>query len=121
MFRCVVFGLSFGFLVVLFRYLLPPSPSMLCAFCGVCVAWHGVSPLPHLHTTPHKTLTPTLPPCRIEAFGRPVKTAMLKKLEEGVFSDLRNLKPGMDASPEEPKVCPSLLDVWLCCFVPPFF
>ena len=29
----------------------------------------------------------------------------MKKFEEGVFSDLRNLKPGVDASLEEPKVC----------------
>lgn len=28
----------------------------------------------------------------------------MKKFEEGVFSDLRNLKPGVDASLEEPKV-----------------
>ncbi len=42
---------------------------------------------------------------RFEAFGRPVRTAMLKKFEEGVFSDLRNLKPGVDASLEEPKAC----------------
>lgn len=28
----------------------------------------------------------------------------MKKFEEGVFSDLRNLKPGQDASLEEPKV-----------------
>lgn len=41
---------------------------------------------------------------RFEAFGRPVKTAMVKKFEEGVFSDLRNLKPGEDASLEKPKV-----------------
>jgi hypothetical protein len=34
-------------------------------------------------------------------FGRPVTN--LKKFEEGIFSDLRNLKPGMDASLEEPK------------------
>jgi len=38
---------------------------------------------------------------RFEAFGRPVKAT--KKWEEGVFSDLRNLKPGLDASLEEPK------------------
>ncbi|EIW74827.1 STE-domain-containing protein, partial [Coniophora puteana RWD-64-598 SS2] len=38
---------------------------------------------------------------RFDAFGRPVKN--MKKFEEGVFSDLRNLKPGMDASLEEPK------------------
>lgn len=40
---------------------------------------------------------------RFEAFGRPVRTAMIKKFEEGVFSDLRNLKPGEDASMENPK------------------
>ena len=28
----------------------------------------------------------------------------MKKFEEGVFSDLRNLKPGVDACLEEPKV-----------------
>lgn len=38
---------------------------------------------------------------RFQAFGRPVQN--IKKFEEGVFSDLRNLKPGMDASLEEPK------------------
>ncbi|KAH8831129.1 STE like transcription factor-domain-containing protein [Flagelloscypha sp. PMI_526] len=38
---------------------------------------------------------------RFEAFGRPVVNH--KKFEEGVFSDLRNLKPGVDASLEEPK------------------
>jgi transcription factor STE12 len=36
-----------------------------------------------------------------EAFGRPVRN--MKKFEEGVFSDLRNLKPGVDACLEEPK------------------
>lgn len=38
---------------------------------------------------------------RFHAFGRPV--CNLKKFEEGVFSDLRNLKPGSDACLEEPK------------------
>ncbi|WWC87187.1 uncharacterized protein L201_002073 [Kwoniella dendrophila CBS 6074] len=38
---------------------------------------------------------------RFEAFGRPVHLS--KKWEEGVFSDLRNLKPGVDAALEEPK------------------
>lgn len=39
---------------------------------------------------------------RFEAFGRPVRN--MKKFEEGIFSDLRNLKPGFDACLEEPKV-----------------
>ena len=39
---------------------------------------------------------------RFEAFGRPVRN--MKKFEEGIFSDLRNLKPGVDACLEEPKV-----------------
>jgi transcription factor STE12 len=38
---------------------------------------------------------------RFFAFGRPVTNT--KKFEEGIFSDLRNLKPGTDASLEEPK------------------
>lgn len=38
---------------------------------------------------------------RFHAFGRPV--ANMKKFEEGVFSDLRNLKPGLDACLEEPR------------------
>ncbi|KAI8613659.1 transcription factor, STE-like protein, partial [Chytriomyces sp. MP71] len=38
---------------------------------------------------------------RFAAFGRPVK--LTKKFEEGVFSDLRNLKPGVDATLEEPR------------------
>ena len=38
---------------------------------------------------------------RFQAFGRPVKNS--KKFEEGIFSDLRNLKAGNDASLEEPK------------------
>ncbi|KAI9028348.1 STE like transcription factor-domain-containing protein, partial [Phycomyces nitens] len=38
---------------------------------------------------------------RFHAFGRPVSN--LKKFEEGIFSDLRNLKPGTDATLEEPK------------------
>ncbi|OAD79142.1 hypothetical protein PHYBLDRAFT_94887, partial [Phycomyces blakesleeanus NRRL 1555(-)] len=38
---------------------------------------------------------------RFHAFGRPVTNP--KKFEEGIFSDLRNLKPGTDARLEEPK------------------
>jgi len=38
---------------------------------------------------------------RFQAFGRPIRN--MKKFEEGVFSTLRNLKPGRDATLEEPK------------------
>jgi hypothetical protein len=38
---------------------------------------------------------------RFQCIGRPVKNA--KKFEEGVFSDLRNLKAGTDACLEEPR------------------
>lgn len=38
---------------------------------------------------------------RFLAFGRPVEN--IKKFEEGIFSDLRNLKPGTDAILEPPK------------------
>ncbi|RKP08423.1 transcription factor, STE-like protein, partial [Thamnocephalis sphaerospora] len=38
---------------------------------------------------------------RFQAAGRPVRN--VKKFEEGVFSDLRNLKPGVDATLEEPR------------------
>ena len=38
---------------------------------------------------------------RFQAYGRPVRN--IKKFEEGIFSDLRNLKPGVDASLEEPR------------------
>lgn len=48
-----------------------------------------------------------------------------KKWEEGVFSDLRNLKPGTDACLEEPKwvrflvgwVCADTLDSGLHCWI----
>ncbi|KAJ7930602.1 hypothetical protein B0H13DRAFT_2309550 [Mycena leptocephala] len=54
-------------------------------------------PLLSLSSAPPKnTLTHT------QAFSRPVRN--MKKFEEGVFSDLRNLKPGADACLEEPKV-----------------
>ena len=36
----------------------------------------------------------------------------MKKFEEGVFSDLRNLKPGVDACLEEPKVSIDLVVNW---------
>lgn len=40
---------------------------------------------------------------RFRAFGRRISN--MKKFEEGVFSDLRNLKAGHDATLEVPKVC----------------
>jgi len=49
--------------------------------------------------TSEMTHVPDVP---LQAFGRPVRN--MKKFEEGVFSDLRNLKPGVDACLEEPKV-----------------
>jgi transcription factor STE12 len=58
---------------------------------------------------------------RFEAFGRPIRN--MKKFEEGVFSDLRNLKPGLDACLEDPKVslfcsfsCPSPVGICLLCW-----
>ncbi|KAF9516706.1 hypothetical protein BS47DRAFT_1292061, partial [Hydnum rufescens UP504] len=38
---------------------------------------------------------------RFEAFGRPVRN--YKKFEEGIFSDLRNLKPGIHSTMEDAK------------------
>jgi hypothetical protein len=73
---------------------------------------------------------------RFEAFSRPVRN--IKKLvvsrsgeqnadfrfEEGVFSDLRNLKPGTDACLEEPKsahiIEPHRADVQVSVFGPAF-
>ncbi|KAF7345230.1 hypothetical protein MSAN_01899600 [Mycena sanguinolenta] len=40
-------------------------------------------------------------PFGLQAFSRPVRN--MQKFEEGVYSDLRNLKPGVDACLEEPK------------------
>ena len=60
-----------------------------------CVLWNGL-----YHITGTDIVRALV--FRFEAFGRPVKN--MKKFEEGVFSDLRNLKPGVDASLEEPKV-----------------
>ncbi|KAI9296300.1 STE-domain-containing protein, partial [Neoconidiobolus thromboides FSU 785] len=38
---------------------------------------------------------------RFELYGRKIENN--KKFEEGIFSDLRNLKPNLDAILEEPK------------------
>ncbi|WVR04394.1 hypothetical protein IAU60_001396 [Kwoniella sp. DSM 27419] len=61
------------------KFILPDGESVSC------VLWNGLF---HISGTDI-------------AFGRPVSSA--KKWEEGVFSDLRNLKPGVDATLEDPK------------------
>nr|AGO06026.1 transcription factor STE12 [Volvariella volvacea] len=63
-----------------------------------CVLWNGL-----YHITGTDIVRALV--FRFEAFGRPVRN--MKKFEEGVFSDLRNLKPGIDACLEEPKVSDS--------------
>ena len=63
-----------------------------------CVLWDGL-----YHITGTDIVRALV--FRFEAFGRPVRN--MKKFEEGVFSDLRNLKPGVDACLEEPKVSPT--------------
>lgn len=71
------------------RFLLPTGEFVSC------VLWNG---LYHITGTDIvRALT-----FRFLAFGRPVRH--VKKFEEGVFSDLRNLKSGTDAALEEPKV-----------------
>ncbi|KAI1790836.1 hypothetical protein LXA43DRAFT_462988 [Ganoderma leucocontextum] len=70
------------------RFLLPNSEYV------TCVLWGGL-----YHITGTDIVRALV--FRFEAFGRPVRN--MKKFEEGVFSDLRNLKPGVDACLEEPK------------------
>jgi len=70
------------------RFLLPNQEYV------TCVLWNGL-----YHITGTDIVRALV--FRFEAFGRPVRN--MKKFEEGVFSDLRNLKPGVDASLEEPK------------------
>jgi len=62
--------------------------------CISCVLWNSL-----YHITGTDIVRSLV--FRFQAFGRPVRN--IKKFEEGVFSDLRNLKPGTDASLEEPK------------------
>ncbi|KAF8904924.1 STE like transcription factor-domain-containing protein [Mucidula mucida] len=71
------------------RFLLPTQEFV------TCVLWNGL-----YHITGTDIVRALI--FRFEAFGRPVRN--MKKFEEGVFSDLRNLKPGVDACLEEPKV-----------------
>ncbi|GLB44294.1 putative STE like transcription factor [Lyophyllum shimeji] len=70
------------------RFLLPSGEYVSC------VLWNGL-----YHITGTDIVRALV--FRFEAFGRPVRN--MKKFEEGVFSDLRNLKPGVDACLEEPK------------------
>ncbi|PPQ81923.1 hypothetical protein CVT26_004261 [Gymnopilus dilepis] len=70
------------------RFLLPNQEFV------TCVLWNGL-----YHITGTDIVRALV--FRFEAFGRPVRN--MKKFEEGVFSDLRNLKPGVDACLEEPK------------------
>ncbi|KAJ7055621.1 STE like transcription factor-domain-containing protein, partial [Mycena amicta] len=71
------------------RFLLPSQEYVSC------VLWNGL-----YHITGTDIVRALV--FRFEAFSRPVRN--MKKFEEGVFSDLRNLKPGTDACLEEPKV-----------------
>ncbi|KAJ7657745.1 STE like transcription factor-domain-containing protein [Mycena polygramma] len=70
------------------RFLLPSQEYVSC------VLWNGL-----YHITGTDIVRALV--FRFEAFSRPVRN--MKKFEEGVFSDLRNLKPGADACLEEPK------------------
>lgn len=70
------------------RFMLPSQEFV------TCVLWNGL-----YHITGTDIVRALV--FRFEAFGRPVQN--MKKFEEGVFSDLRNLKPGVDACLEEPK------------------
>ncbi|KAI8335389.1 STE like transcription factor-domain-containing protein [Chlamydoabsidia padenii] len=70
------------------RFHLPTGESISC------VLWNGLFFV--TGTDIVRSLT-----FRFHAFGRPITNA--KKFEEGIFSDLRNLKPGIDARLEEPK------------------
>ncbi|QRV85406.1 transcription factor STEA [Ceratobasidium sp. AG-Ba] len=70
------------------RFLLPSGEFVSC------VLWGGL-----YHITGTDIVRALV--FRFEAFARPVRN--MKKFEEGVFSDLRNLKPGNDACLEEPK------------------
>ncbi|KAK6904041.1 hypothetical protein I203_107555 [Kwoniella mangroviensis CBS 8507] len=70
------------------RFLLPNGEHVACVF------WNGL-----YHITGTDIVRALV--FRFEAFSRPVRN--MKKFEEGVFSDLRNLKPGTDACLEEPK------------------
>jgi transcription factor STE12 len=79
------------------RFLLPSGEFVSC------VLWGGL-----YHITGTDIVRALV--FRFDAFARPVRN--MKKFEEGVFSDLRNLKPGNDACLEEPKVS-YLVSTWI--------
>jgi hypothetical protein len=81
------------------RFLLPSGEFVSC------VLWGGL-----YHITGTDIVRALV--FRFDAFARPVRN--MKKFEEGVFSDLRNLKPGNDACLEEPKVSRILNTGTLC-------
>ncbi|ODV90555.1 hypothetical protein CANCADRAFT_18583, partial [Tortispora caseinolytica NRRL Y-17796] len=70
------------------RYLLPSEEYISC------VKWDGI-----YYITGTDIIRALV--FQFAAFGRPITN--IKKFEEGVFSDLRNLKTGKDAILEEPK------------------
>ena len=91
------------------RFLLPTGDYVSC------VLWYSPPPPPPHGKVKKKILTSPrsnlfhisgtdIVRCmafRFQAFGRPVRNS--KKFEEGIFSDLRNLKAGSDATLEDPK------------------
>ncbi|KAJ7028093.1 STE12-like C2H2 type Zn-finger transcription factor [Mycena alexandri] len=80
------------------RFLLPSQEYVSC------VLWNGL-----YHITGTDIVRALV--FRFEAFARPVRN--MKKFEEGVFSDLRNLKPGADACLEEPKYGRMWVWMWI--------
>lgn len=72
------------------RFLLPSGEHISC------VVWNGL-----YHITGTDIVRALY--FRFQAFGRNVRDE--KKFQEGVFSNLRALKDGTDATLEEPKVC----------------
>lgn len=71
------------------RFTLPNGEHVSCVF------WNGL-----YHITGTDIIRTLV--FRFRAFGRRISN--MKKFEEGVFSDLRNLKAGVDATLEVPKV-----------------
>ena len=79
------------------RFLLPNGDHVSCVF------WNGL-----YHITGTDIVRALV--FRFEAFGRPVRN--YKKFEEGIFSDLRNLKPGIHSTMEDAKVRRCVMGLW---------